>query len=293
MKKLVLAFPLMASLLFLSCDSKEEPTAQVTEDVDSTDVTTDSMAVVEEDRAVSYNLPSALQIAAVFKKSGAAFMPSVTNDKAYTVKYNTSNYKKAVNFGIYSADLAYCLSNKKYQESKEYLKASKDMGSYLGLDKAFESDRMPERFDRNISNEDSLIKIVAAIQMHTDVMFEENKQKHIKLLALVGAWTESLYIAGEVYTKDKGKKVRTNFMEQLLFSKTIVKALNNSVGTEPEIPALTASIENISNTFGKIPAIAAAMEQDENTDLNSVTVTDAELRPILDAVKTLRTEMVN
>jgi hypothetical protein len=293
MKALVLSLPFIAIILFASCEPHGEPIVQTTEDVDSTDITNDSIAVVEEDRAISYNLPSALQIASVFKKSGAAFLPSITNDKSNTTKYNTSNYKKAVNFGIYSADLAYCLSNKKYQESKEYLKASKDMGSYLGLDKAFESDRMPERFDKNISNEDSLVKIVAGIQMHTDVMFEENKQKHIKLLALVGAWTESLYIAGEVYSKDKNKKVRNNFIEQLLFSKTIVKALNGYIGTEPEVPALTASIEKICNSFNQIPSIAKAMEQDENTDFNSVAVSDAELKPLLDAVKALRTEMVN
>jgi hypothetical protein len=293
MKTLVLALPIIATLLFTSCEPHTEPTVQTTEDADSTDVTADSVALVEEDRAVAYNLPSALQIASVFKKSGATFIPSLTNIKSNVSKYTTSNYKKAVNFGIYSADLAYCLSNKQYQESKDYLKASKDMGAFLGLDKAFESDRMPERFDRNISNEDSLIKIVAGIQMHTDVMFEENKQKHIKLLALVGAWTESLYIAGEVYSKDKNKKVRNNFMEQLMFSKTIVKALNGYMAAETEIPALVASIEKINNSFNQIPSIAKAMEQDENTDFNSITVSDAELKPLLDAVKTLRTEMVN
>lgn len=289
----ILAIPLIATFLFASCNSAEEPTASVTEDVDSSDVKKDSLAQAEEEHAVSYNLPSALQIASVFKKSGAAYLPSVTNDKNNVSKYNTGNYKKALNFGIYSADLAYCLSNKKNQESKEYLKACKDLGSYLGLNNAFESNQMPERFDRNISNEDSLINIVTSIQMKTDVMFEENKQKHIKLLALVGAWTESLYIAGEAYAKDKNKKVRNSFIEQLLFFKTIVKALDHYKGTEPEIPALSASIEKLGNSFTQIPSVAAALEKDEDTDFNSVSLNDSELKPVLDSVKALRTDMVN
>lgn len=288
-----LAFSLTAAFVFAACNSSEEPKTLTNEGTDSTDVMVDSTATMEEDHTVSYNLPSALQIASVFKKSGAAYLPSITNTKENVTKYNTSNYKKAVNFGIYSADLAYCLSNKKYQESKEYLKACHDLGSYLGINKAFESDLMLERFDRNISNEDSLIKIVTGIQLNTDVMFEENKQRHVKLLALVGAWTESLYIASEAYQKDKSKKVGSNLVEQLFFSRTIVKALNDYKDTEPEIAALSASVENISVLFFKIPSIATAVEKDENMDLSAVALTDAELKPILTSIKTLRTDMVN
>lgn len=289
-----LAASLLAVSLLTSCTSKEEPATSATEDIDSTGMMAmDSAAISEEDHAVSYNLPSALQIASVFKKSGAAYLSSATNDKSRVTKYNTSNYKKALNFGIYSADLAYCLSNKKYQESKEYLRACKDLGSYLGLDKAFESDRMAERFDRNISNDDSLVAIVAGIQMRTDIMFEENRQKHIKLLALTGAWAESLYIAGEVYTKDKSKKVRSNLLEQLLFSNTILKALNGYKDTEPEIPALISAVEQIRNSFTTMPSVAAAMKKDADTDFNTLTIPDPELSPVLQSIRTLRTDLVN
>lgn len=289
-----LIIPALAACLFFSCQSSsEEEKNTASEDADTSGITTDSLSLAEEAQPVSYSLPSALQIASVFKKSGAAYLPSVTNDKSNVSRYNTSNYKKAVNFGIYSADLAYCLSCKKYQESKEYLKTCKDLGSFLGINKAFENDRIPERFDQNISNEDSLVKLVSGIQLETDVMFEENKQKHIKVLALVGAWTESLYIAGEVYAKDKSKKVRNNLLEQLLFSNTILKALNGYKDTEPEIPALISAVENIRSGFTKMPTVGAAMEKDENTDFNTLAIPDSELKPVLESIKALRADMVN
>jgi hypothetical protein len=99
------------------------------------------------------------------------------------------------------------------------------MGASLGLNSAFESDNMAQRFDKNISNEDSVIKIVSSVQLKTDVMFEQNKQKHITVIAFTGAWTESMYIALEVYAKDKNKKVLGSLLEQLLLSETVVKAL--------------------------------------------------------------------
>ncbi len=291
----LLAIPLIAALpVFFSCGTNsEDQKNQLAEEPDSTVNMPDiALAAATDDNDVSYNLPSPLQIAYVFKKSGAGFISTLPNNKANTTKYNTSNYKKAVNFGIYSADLAYCLFNKKYQESKEYLKACKDIGSYLGLDKAFESENMAQRFDKNISNDDSLIKLVSSVQMKTDIMFEENKQKHIKVLAIAGAWTESLYIACEIYTKDKNKKIQASLLEQLLLSEPIIKALKSNKNTEVEVPALIASIEKINNEFNMIPAISSAVEKDEEIDSNTISITDNEMRLMIESIKALRAEMI-
>lgn len=290
-----IAIPLFALTIGLvSCNdsSEEEKNNESTVALDSLANAADSSETVEESE-VTYNLPSALQIAYVFKKSGAGFIPNLLNNKANTTKYNTSNYKRATNFGIYSADLAYCLFNKKYQESKEYLKACKDMGSYLGLNQAFESDNMAQRFDKNISNEDSVVKIVSNVQLKTDVMFEQNKQKHITVIAFTGAWTESMYIAIEAYAKDKNKKVLSSLMEQLLLSETLIKALKSHQTSEQEIPQLITSIEKINADFNAISSVKSALEKDEEMDFNLMAVTDSELKTISESVKTLRTSMVD
>ena len=291
-----LAITLIAlSLVFVSCggNSEDEKNTGSSDGLDST-LTADTVSVASnDDNEVSYNLPSALQIAYVFKKSGANFVSALLNDKASSNKYNTSNYKRAVNFGIYSADLAYCLFNKKYQESKDYLKACKDMGTFLGLNSAFESDNMAQRFDKNIANEDSVIKIVSSVQLKTDVMFEQNKQKHITVIAFTGAWTESMYIALEVYAKDKNKKVLGSLLEQLLLSETIIKALKSHEASEKEMGTLISAVEKINTEFNAIASVKLAIEKDEEMDFNSMTVTEAELKIISDSVKSLRTSMID
>ena len=290
-----LTIPLIAlSLVFISCGGNSEDEKNTHSDgLDST-LTPDTLSLVSnDDNEVTYNLPSALQIAYVFKKSGAGFVPALLNDKANSNKYNTSDYKRAVNFGVYSADLSYCLFNKKYQESKEYLKACKDMGSYLGLNQAFESDNMAQRFDKNIAIEDSVIKIVSSVQLKTDLMFEQNKQKHITVIAFTGAWTESMYIALEVYAKDKNKKVLGSLLEQLLLSETIIKALKSHQASESEIPNLISSVEKINSEFNAIASVKAAIEKDEEMDFNIMTVTDGELKIISESVKSLRKSMID
>lgn len=283
------------SIAFVSCNenSEDQKNQESIELLDTTDIKPDSIASMDDDNEVTYSLPSALQIAYVFKKSGAGFVPTLLNNKANTSKYNTSNYKRAVNFGIYSSDLAYCLFSKKYQESKEYLKACKEMGTYLGLNQAFESDKIAQRFDKNITNEDSAIKIVSNVQLKTDLMFEQNKQKHITVIAFAGAWTESMYIAIEVYSKDKNKKVLESLLEQLLLSETIIKALKSYQSSEPEIPALIASIEKINSQFNAVAAVKASTEKEEEIDFSSMLVTDNELKAITESVKALRTSMID
>ena len=281
----------LCSILLVGCNNTTNDEKNTEEIVDTVKISTDKVEVEQEE--LSYNLPSALQIAYVSRKSGAKYNASLLNNIENVKKYNTSNYKRAINFGVYSSDLANCLFNKKYQESKQYLKALKEMGSFLGLNQAFESDNLAERFDKNISNEDTLIKIVSNVQLKTDMLFEQNKQKHITLIAFAGAWIESLNIAGESYLKEKNKKVLAGFCEQLLFAPTIIKALEANKSKEAEIGDLLAEITSINNAFNSIPVVKTALEKDEDMDFATMKFSDVEVKSVTDLVKTLRTKMVN
>lgn len=285
-----ITFPILtAAIILTSCGDKADKQSEVDESkIDSTLTAVDTTIAIEEEHDVTYNLPSALHIAYVFKKSGSAFIPTLLNSVDNVNKYNTSNYKRATNFGVYSSDLAYCLFNKKFQESKNYLKACKDVGSFLGLNQAFDGDNMAQRFDKYISNEDSVVKIVSNIQLKTDVMFEQNKQKHITVIAFAGAWAESVYIASEVYAKDKNKKVLTNLLEQLVLAETINKALKYYEKSEPEIVGLIASVEKINGAFKNIAGVKAGLEKEEDVDYASVAVTESEFKTLSGVILELR-----
>lgn len=283
----------LAFTTLISCTNQTEEKNTTDELTDSLNVPTDSLAAIEEESDVSYNLPSALQIAYVAKKSGATYNVDFLNKTENAPKYNTSNYKRAVNFGIYSSDLANCVFNKKYQESKQYLKALKEMGSYLGLNQAFESDNLAERFDKNLTNEDTLVKIVSNVQLKTDELFEHNKQKHITVIAFAGAWVESLNLANESYLKQKNKKVLMGMFEQILFAPTLISALEANKTKEPEIEGLLKSIKSINEKFNAIPAVKSTLDKEEELDFSTMNFTDSEVESITKLVKDLRTEMVN
>lgn len=291
MLKLKLSSLILLSTLLFSCGSNEE-------NIEET-VKSDSLAVVndslnnEVDDEKSFSLPSPLQIAYVFKKSGAGFNASLINDDANVSKYNTSNFKRAANFGIYSSDLAYCIFNKKSQDAKDYLKACKLLGESLGLNQAFESDNMAQRFDKNIGNEDSIVKMVSGLQLKTDALLEQNKQKHISVIAFTGAWIESMYVASEIYVKDKNKKVLASLIEQLSFGETVIKALSSSLKADAEISGIIPGITELDAKFNTIPAIKNAMENDEDIDFQKIELGESEFKAITTSIKDLRTKLVN
>jgi hypothetical protein len=280
---------LLSSVLF-SCGGNDENIDETPVN-DSIVVTADTSNNEVEEKTSS--LPSPLQIAYVFKKSGAAFNTNLVNDDANASKYNTSSFKRAINFGVYSTDLAYCIFNKKSQDAKDYLKACKILGESLGLNQAFESDNMAQRFDKNLGKEDSIARIVSELQMKTDALLEQNKQKHISVVAFTGAWIESMFIASESYGKDKNKKVLASLLEQLSFSEVVIHALKDAEKAEADINTISSSINDLNTKFNEIASIKKLIENDEDMDFQSLAVTDAEFGSINSLIKELRTKIVN
>ena len=281
--------------MFSKCSSTDENSVSDNEaliKVDSIISSVDSFKMTELDNETSYTLPSALQMASIFKKSGLKFITGITNPADNVKNYNSSNYSRAINLGIYSSDLAYVLLNKQSNESKVYLKACKDISAQLGLNKAFEDNNLLQRFDKNLGREDSLLEIVADIQMETDILLEENKQKHITVIAFAGAWVETVYIAAKVYGVDKNKKVSFSLMEQFTIVRNIIKALWVNEEKESEIKDLSADIMSILNVFENTESIKKAAKKEEEADFSKVILSDEEFAVIEAKIVEVRTKLV-
>ena len=195
-------------------NKQEESTTQI-EVTDTIHQQKDTVAI-EEDDETSYKLPSALQIAYVSKKSGAPFNESILNKTENLSRYNTSNYKRAVNFGVYSSDLANCLFNKKYQESKRYLKALTETGATLGLKQAFESDKLAERLE----------SIYIANQAYA-------QQKNKKILSSI---CEQLTFTKTLIKALEATKLKEPEMPELL---NYISEINNAFNNIPSIKSAT------------------------------------------------------
>src|ERR1700692_3361358 len=57
---------------------------------------------VQKEETPSYTLPSPLQIASIFKKSGLKYYPNIANPFENASKYNAGKINQALNLGVYS-----------------------------------------------------------------------------------------------------------------------------------------------------------------------------------------------
>jgi hypothetical protein len=280
----------IAALVFLaSCSNNESTDSEKAILTDSVSTTANSN-VVAEDNGDEIALPSSMRIASIFKRSGLKFIESNLNPLDNAKNYKTS-YIKALNLGVYSADMAYCLLNKQYALSKNYLKGSKDIGGELGLNSAFEANNLAKRFESNMNlgKDDSLLSIISDLQLETDVVLEKSNQQHISTIIFAGAWIETLYSASQVY-KSGEQAIIPAIIEQVSLVDNILAVLEKQKANDSNIPSLIESLTAIKTEFNNISALK---DKDlDEVDYTKTTFNKDELNKLCDKIIETRTVIV-
>src|SRR6202008_264862 len=97
--------------------------------------TTKSNLVKSNTQKIIFTVPSPIEMALLLQKANAKYDAKILNDIQNTSKY-TSNASKAINLGVYGADLTYTSVLDQTQESMLYLTASKKLADGLGITEA-------------------------------------------------------------------------------------------------------------------------------------------------------------
>lgn len=287
MKKPILIFTAMLFLASCGNDSADSDKAGLSDSLAT--VNTETTTPVEED-GDDVVLPSSMRIASIFKRSGLKFIESSLNSLDNSKNYKTS-FVKALNLGVYSADMAYCLLNKQYALSKNYLKGSKDIGGELGLNSAFEANNLAKRFESNMNagKDDSLLSIISDLQLETDVVLEKSNNQHISTIIFAGAWIETLYSASQVY-KSGEQSIVPAIIEQVSLVDNILAVLEKQKGNDAGIPTLIASLNSIKADFN---AISALKDKDlDELDYTKTTFNKDEITRLCDKIIASRNTIV-
>lgn len=261
------------------------------EETDTDTVVADSSLLVETPE-ISYSLPSPLKIASIFKKSGMKYKDGVTSPLKDPEKY-TTNLSKALNLGVYSADLSYAILNKQNQVAVEYMKLSRQIGDNLGMGVIYEKNNLLKRFENNIGKDDSLAQIISELQMTTDMYLDENNQKQITCIVFAGAWIESLYIATKVHGADNEKAFNDRFSEQMRILGSIIDALKVEEKKDPNISKLIAELQEIKNSYDDLLAAKIKPEVAEDEFSEEPTLTGVEVVFLAKKIEVLRTKFIN
>lgn len=138
--------------------------------------------------------PSPVELAKNYKNAGIEFIPGITNSPRSYENYVT-NTKKSLNFGVYSADLSYCVLNDQGQCASDYFVAIQRLSDKIGLSEIFKYELILTDFNSSLGDKDSLSRIVSGLQKDLDKTLLANGTQDRAILFYTGAWVESAYIA--------------------------------------------------------------------------------------------------
>jgi len=243
---------LLASLfaLFLTaCGSGKKPDEQAF--LNSLDSAKSGPTIDEEViNSILQQIPSPLEISVLLKESGTKYSPNILNSPDNLPKYN-SNYKKALNLGVYGTDLGYTNIYEQNQDGIKYLESIKSLADGLNIGQFFDIETIG-KLAANSKNLDSLLLITTQNFNSINHYLQTQSRANLSVLLLIGGWVEAMQITCQVSAKDpKNKELQEKIGEQKIILEQIVLLLG-FYKEDANMASLLKDMEELKGAFDAI-----------------------------------------
>lgn len=286
-KNLYLAFALgmLFSSVFYSC--AEAPKKEEVKEEPVEEVAVEETETMDEEE-YSFMLPSPIQIAAMFSQAGLEFETDLVNPVSNISNYNTKT-ARFLNFGVYSADLAYTVLNDQQQLSIDYLNSVKTLADEIGMPSIFGSGALIESFEKNIGNQDSILYILTTVKRRTDEYLLENSDESKEAVFFSGAWIEGMYIGANAASSNT--HISARIIEQMTIVENIITGLKMQKDETFDLDWLIDDLTKLNDTFNGFESINT-LDMDE-VDMETVTLSEEETTELTNQISALRSKIIN
>ncbi|NOZ46622.1 MAG: hypothetical protein GXO79_07540 [Chlorobi bacterium] len=229
---------------------------------------------------IAYKMPSPVELFMFLKSNEIEYKPNSVSPVENITKYYT-NASKAINFGIYASDLAYCTVFGMYQETFLYFSTTRTLATDLGFTSGFD-ELMVERINANLYNNDSLFQITNDSYADACNYLEESGKKDVLALILAGSWIESVHIIIQsIDTFSNESPIVIRLADQRFLLENLVnffKSIDNNISTDKILDKLF----DLQASFDLLY---------DNAD--NINMTKAQYDEITEKVEKIRTELIN
>lgn len=203
-----------------------------------------------QDANVDFNIPSPSEQFALIAKMDGVKNTSLMHDPENADSYATSA-KKALNFGVYTADVAYLTSFNETNKYLNYFGKLEKLGTDIGVAKVFgtELGELAKKWD---GNADSLFRLSDETYNRTfQRLIEIDKGDELSLM-LVGGWVESMYLMiGSSKAYGKSPMLAQAVADQKLVAENLLEFLV-SYKDNAEIDRYTKELRAVLDIYGKM-----------------------------------------
>lgn len=167
-----------------SCNTKKKETAAKEE------------AIKQEIEEYVYPLISAFDVPTMLSEIEATYIVDITNDAENVEKYFTEQ-SKAVNLGIYVADLAYATTYNQKADVQSFFKAIQVLIGELDLTAAIGKE-MADKIEQNLDNKEAMVEIITQLSQDAYSYLNKQGREELSLLVLAGTSIEGLYLTTHI-----------------------------------------------------------------------------------------------
>ncbi|MCC7302376.1 MAG: hypothetical protein IT233_07020 [Bacteroidia bacterium] len=289
--KISATFLALFAFSFTGCGPGEEGNGTDDGPKDSTSVIT-----VSVDGKI-FSIPSPIQTAMLIKRSGAGYNKGFLNP-ADKVNGYSMQMQKALNLGVFGADLGYVTMYDQNQDAIAYFQAAQKLADDLGVSGAFDK-ALIERFKTNIGKQDSMLVLVSTAYRSADNFLKNNDKNAIGALIITGGWIESLHFAVNVNKDKTNEEVKQRIAEQKISIGNLIGLLETYAGQE-EYSEILNGLRELKSDFDKVEykyvyEKPVTDEGNKLTTFNSkttVNITPEQLASITAKVESLRALIV-
>jgi hypothetical protein len=143
-----------------------------------------------------YPLPTSAQVIKMLTDLEVGYIIGISNPVENTKKYFSST-ERAINTGVYGADLSYATLYNMQQDVINYLDAIRSLTNELNMSKIYNA-ALYDSIKKNYDSRDKLVDILTSAFNDTYAYLAENDQQPLALLVVGGAWIEGMYLTTHV-----------------------------------------------------------------------------------------------
>jgi hypothetical protein len=237
--------------LFTACGSEKKSDEQAfLEGLDSakTEGPSISEGVIGD---ILQRIPSPLEISVLIKESGKKYNSAYLNSPDNISKYN-SNYKKALNLGVYGTDLGYTNIYEQNQDGVKYMASIKSLADGLNIGQFFDIETIG-RLATNSKNLDSLLLITTQNFNSINHYLQSQNRSNLSVLFLTGGWVEALNILCEVAAANPdNKELQETIGEQKIILENIMLLLSFYKESDQNMALLLTDMEELKKLYDKV-----------------------------------------
>jgi len=240
--KMLLVF-VAASFFITSCNNGTKK---------NTSTATEDKSIKEDIQEYVYPLVSSFDITKMLIDIEATYIVDIANDAANVEKYLTEQ-SKAVNLGVYSADLAYATTYNQKLQVQNYFKAIESLVGDLELT-AVVNNELADKIEDSLDDTDALVGIITNLVEDTYSYLNKQGRKELSHLILAGSAFEGLYLTTHI---SENTMLNPKIVETILYQKEPLMKLE-------EMMAEFKDSELSADVYANVVKINAVFAQEES-----------------------------